>query len=340
MVALHTDGRRALLHRDGVNGRLLRHASARASPPCSPAARSPTPPTTRCAWSRRARSSARSTRTGPSSRNGGDIFQLGNASWRDPPRRAGRRARGRRQGPAAHAPLLAGRGARPHARAVGGDRRPARGLRRGAADGAGLPARRVRARAARGRRHADRRLRRGGPPGAWARCPRRSASSSSASSTRAAACSSWCTRRSARASTGPGAWPCASVLRRASASSCRRRPTRRPSSSRSARSTASRWRTSSTTSTPTTAREVLVQALLAGAACSRRAGAGTPSARCCSSARATARGCRRALLRMRADDLLAAAFPQARGLPRDAARRARSRCRWTTRSCGRRSRTA
>ena len=56
--------------------------------------------------------------------------------------------------------------------------------------------------------------------------------------------------------------------------------------------------------------------------CSRRAGAGTRSARCCSSARATASACRPPLLRMRADDLLAAAFPQVAGLPGDAARRA------------------
>ena len=137
---LHTDGRRALLHRDGVNGRLHGHASARASPRSCPAARSPTPPTTRCAWSPRARSSARSTRTSPIESNGGDIFQLGNTSWRILRVEPGIVRVADAKGAAADAPVLARRGARPHARAVRRDRRAARGVRGGRGAG-GVPAR-------------------------------------------------------------------------------------------------------------------------------------------------------------------------------------------------------
>ena len=55
------------------------------------------------------------------------------------------------------------------------------------------------------------------PSGPW---------SPNASSTRGAACSSCCTRRSGRPSTAPGAWRCASGSAAASTSSCRRpRPT-------------------------------------------------------------------------------------------------------------------
>ena len=70
-------------------------------------------------------------------------------------------------------------------------------------------------------------------------------SSPSGSSTKAAACSSSCTRRSARASTGPGAWRCASASAARSTSSCRPRPPTTASSSRSASSTAFRSRSSS-----------------------------------------------------------------------------------------------
>ena len=59
------------------------------------------------------------------------------------------------------------------------------------------------------------------PPSAA--CRRRTRSSSSASSTRRAACSSSFTRRSAAASIAPGAWRCASASAANSISSCRRR---------------------------------------------------------------------------------------------------------------------
>src|SRR2546425_243341 len=127
--------------------------------------------------------------------------------------------------------------------------------------------------------------------GPWARYQPPRASSWSASSTRAAACSSWCTRPSARASTRPGAWPCASGSASASACSCRRRPTRRRSCSRWGRSTASPWRRSSTTCTRARPRTCSCRPFSPRRS-SRRAGGGTPSARSCWSARATARRCR------------------------------------------------
>ena len=59
----------------------------------------------------------------------GDIFQLGNASWRDSAGDRGNRARGGRQGRAADHPLLARRGAGQKRRAVAGGQRFARGGR-------------------------------------------------------------------------------------------------------------------------------------------------------------------------------------------------------------------
>ena len=145
-------------------------------------------------------------------------------------------------------------------------------------------------------------------------CRRSGASCSSASSTRPAARSSWCTRRSAGASTAPGGSRCASASASASASSCRPRPTRRRSCCRSGRSTASRSRRCSTTCTRRAPATCWCRRC-SRRRCSRRAGAGTRSARCCSTARGTASACRRALLRMRAEDLLVAAFPQVLACP-------------------------
>ena len=59
-----------------------RHAPGAPHGPHCPEGRSRTPPTTRSGSSPRERSSAPSTRTGRSRASGGDIFQLGNASWR------------------------------------------------------------------------------------------------------------------------------------------------------------------------------------------------------------------------------------------------------------------
>ena len=67
-----------------------------------------------------------------------------------------------------------------------------------------------------------------------------SASSSSASSTNRAACSWSSTRRSAAASTAPGAWRCASASAASSTSSCRRRRPRTRSCCRCRPATASR----------------------------------------------------------------------------------------------------
>jgi cytochrome c551/c552 len=78
----------------------------------------------------------------------------------------------------------------------------------------------------------------------------RSGSSSSASSTSPAACRWSCTRPSADASTARGVSPCANASAAASVSSCRRPRMKRRSSSRSGRSTASRWRTCSTSCIP------------------------------------------------------------------------------------------
>ena len=171
-----------------------------------------------------------------------------------------------------------------------------------------------------GRRPPDRGVRRGGASASSAPCPRRSASSSSASSTRAAGCSSSCTRPSGRASTAPGASRCASASASASASSCRRPPTKRRSSSRSGRSTASRSRTSSTTCTRTPAREVLVQAVLAAPLFETRWRWNAQRSLLLERSR-SGKKVPAPLLRMRANDLLVAAFPAGAGVPGDAAGR-------------------
>ncbi len=80
-VAIHTDGRRALLHRDGVNGRLLATRRARLTALMSGGA---IPDTA----DYQVRLEPEGTLVGTVNEdwavesNGGDIFQLGNASWR------------------------------------------------------------------------------------------------------------------------------------------------------------------------------------------------------------------------------------------------------------------
>ena len=103
----------------------------------------------------------------------GDIILLGNTSWRIRRVETGARAGRGRGGRGAHDPVLAGRGAGPHARAVGrgggaarGDR-GRRGARRGRGDGIDDV---VRARSP--RRRAAARLRRGRARPRWAACPR------------------------------------------------------------------------------------------------------------------------------------------------------------------------
>ena len=150
--------------------------------------------------------------------------------------------------------------------------------------------------------------RRGG--GCSARCRRRRRSSSSASSTSPAACSWCCTRRSEAASTRRGASRCASASAGSSTSSCRPPRPRMRSCCRSDRSTRSRSRTSSGISIPETTRDVLVQAFLDAPVFKTRWRWNTTI----SLAVPRARGGRRVappLQRMLADDLMAAVFPDA-----------------------------
>ncbi len=99
-------------------------------------------------------------------------------------------------------------------------------------------------RPATGRVSGRRRMRR------WAACRRRTRSCSSGSSTRSAACSSSSIRPTAAASTAPGAWRCASASAASSISSCRRRRPRTISCSRSRPRTASNWARSRATCIP------------------------------------------------------------------------------------------
>ena len=309
--------------------------SARASRRSSRAAPSPTPPTTRCALEPEGTLVGTVNEDWAIESNGGDIFQLGNASWRILRVEPGivRVADAKGQPPSI--PFWLGEGPGAHARAVGRARRPARGLRarptaprpRARRSRRGrVPARRVR------RRRSASRPRCSSPstcsPAARrsAACPRSGASCSSASSTRAGGTQlvvhapfgsrinrAWGLALRKRFCVGFGfelqaaANEEAIVLSpRAAAQLPARGGVRLPAPDDRARRAG------------------------AGAAgradVRRRAGAGTRSARCCSSAPATASGCRRALLRMRAEDLLAAGLPAGARLPGDAARRAASRC--------------
>ncbi len=159
------------------------------------------------------------------------------------PRRARRGARGRRPRHGADHSVLAGRSAGPQRRAVGLGVAAARRRRRAPAR-ATRPARRPCAGSSTTSASSSRR--RGNwssicTPGSrrWGACRRSTPSCSSGSSTRSAACSSWCIRPMAAASTAPGAWRCASASAASSISSCRRRRPRTISSSRSPPRTAS-----------------------------------------------------------------------------------------------------
>ena len=272
-------GRRALLHRDGVGRRAAWRRSARGSRRSPRAARSPTPPTTRCSSSPRAPSSARSTRTSRSSRTRGDIFQLGNASWRILQVEPGVVRVADAQGAPPTIPFWLGE----------------------------APARTRELSAAIGELREERARRRRRPPSirrsAATRCRAGGAASSPTTSRRAGARSAPCPTPAAR---GPRA-----LLRRERRHAARRaRAVRRPDQprvgaraaqallpwvrlraagrgqrggdralARAAAQLPARGRVR--LPAPDTARDVLVQALLARAACSRRAGAGTRRARCC-----------------------------------------------------------
>ena len=249
VVSLHTQGRRALLHRDGVHGRLRATRRARLVALLSGGA---IPDTA----DYQVRLEPEGTLVGSVNEDWaiessqGDVFQLGNTSWRILRVETGivRVADAKGQPPSI--PFWLGEGPG-RTRELSAEIASLREESAARAERPGrVSARQLRAGARRRRGAPDRRVRRGGAAVARLRARRSGASCSSASSTRAAACSSWCTRPSARASTAPGAWRCASASASASASSCRRRPTRRRSCSRSARSTASSSRASSTTSAP------------------------------------------------------------------------------------------
>ena len=174
----------------------------------------------------------------------GDVFLLGNTSWRIRRVENGRvrvEDAGRRR---PHHPLLAGRGPGPHPRAVGrggpaarGDREPGRRPRIPTAccawleQACALDA---------GRRHAGARLRAGRPgrAGGGAHADLRGGRALLRRGGRHAAGDPRALRRAA--STGPGAWRCASASAAPSTSSCRRRPPTTACCCRWARSTASR----------------------------------------------------------------------------------------------------
>ncbi len=279
--------------------------------------------------------------------NGGDIFQLGNASWRILRVEPGvvRVADAKGQPPTL--PFWLGEGPGANARAVGRDRGPARGVRRRGAGGARRPrggcgrpaAVRVRRRAAGRGRRPDRRLRDRRRARARRRAhaaPRRARALLRRERRHAARA---CTRRSARASTAPGASRCASASASASASSCRRPPTRRRSCCRLGPQHSFPLEEVFDYLHPTTARDVLVQALLAAPMFDTRWRWNAQR----SLLLERARGRQADPGRAPADE---GRGPPGRGLPagarlpRDAAGRPDRGARRTTRSCDRRSRTA
>ena len=248
--------------------------------------------------------------------NGGDIFQLGNASWRVLRIEPGivRVADAKGQPPSlpfwlGEAPgrtreLAAEIGTlREECAAVPAEDEAAAALRRWCGE-----------RLAGRRRRPDRGLRRGGAPrsrrrpDAEARDPR----AVLRRERRHAAHRARSVRIEDQPRLGPGA--AQEVLRRLRlrASGGGQRGGDRPLARR--RSTASRWRKSSTTFTPT-ARARSSSRRSSRRRCSRRAGAGTRSARSCSSASRGGKKVPANLLRMRANDLLAAAFPQVLACP-------------------------
>ena len=126
---------------------------------------------------------------------------------------------------------------------------------------------------------------------------------------RPAACSSSCIRRMAVASIAPGGSRCASASAANSISSCRRRRPKTASCSRSRRRTASNLPKSRATCIRTSAREILVQALLAAPMFTTRwrwtAGVALALPRF--------RGGKKVppqIARMNAEDLLASVFPE------------------------------
>ena len=140
--------------------------------------------------------------------NVGDIFQLGNTSWRILKVERGTVRVADAQGPAAVDPVLARRRAVAHGRTVGRDRRACAKISR-------RSARCFSARSSfRPRRRCKSRNTSPTASACSAPCRRKNASSSNASSTNPAACRWSCMHRSADGSTAPGDWRCESILPR------------------------------------------------------------------------------------------------------------------------------
>jgi ATP-dependent Lhr-like helicase len=245
ILAVHAEGRRALLHRDGVYGRVRATRRARLVAITSGGA---IPDTTQY----RVVLEPEGTFVGTVDEDfavessAGDVFQLGNASWRilrveRGTMRVATRGERRRPSPSGSRKPPRGRSSSRSRSASCANAAPRRAG--SSASAASIPRRRARSRCT-SRRAA----------GPSARSPRARGSSSSASSTRAAARSSSSTRRTAGASTARSASRCASASADASAPSSRPPRTRTRSSCRSARSTASRSRRCSTTCAPTRSR--------------------------------------------------------------------------------------
>ena len=338
VIALHTKGRRALLHRDGVQGRVMGTRRARLTALMSGGA---IPDTA----DYQVRLEPEGTLVGTVNEdwavesNGGDIFQLGNASWRVLRVEPGVVRVADAQGRAAVAALLARRSAGPHARALGGDRASARRVRLSRRRGAGVPDGAERRRASRRRRPADRGLHRGRPAGSRGRphAPARDSRALLRRERRNAArraCAVRVPDQSRMGARAPQAILRGLRLRAAGggqrggdrplAGSAAQLPARGglrlPAPGIGARGSdagacsgrpmfETRWRWNAQ-------RSLLLERIRGG---KKVAGAAPADA----GDRSAGRG-----------------FPRDGGLPRDAARRRRSRSRWTIRSCGRRSRTA
>ena len=325
-------GRRALLHRDGVHGRLHGDASARGSRRSLSGGAIPDtadyqvrlePEGTLVGTRQRGlghRVATAATSSSSATRPGGSCASSpASCAWPT------------RKGAAADDPVLAGRGAR--AARASSSAEIARAARRSAArdDAASLLAS-VRRRAARGRGRPDRRVRRRRASRRSARCPTQRrvilerffdesggmqlvvhAPFGVADQPRLGARAAQALLRRLRLrAAGGGQRGGDRALARPAAQLPARGGLRLPAPATRARGARSRR--------------------CSRRRCSRRAGAGTRSARCCSSARAAASRCRRRSCACARTTCSSTAFPQVAGLPRDAAAAARSRCRWTTRS--------
>ena len=213
----------AYLHRDQVNGVVRGRRGARLAAITSGGAIPDNAQLPRASPSPKGRSSARSTKTSPSR-----AWPATSSCWAPPPGASAASRPGAcawRTRTARRRPFRSGAAKRP-GRTVELSRE-CRALREAIAareaDADRLADARVRPRPA--RRRAGRRCTCAPARAALGALPdAHDASSPSASSTKAAACSSCSTRRSARASTAPGAWRCASASAGRSTSSCRPPP--------------------------------------------------------------------------------------------------------------------